>query len=629
MNEGTAPRGAAKPEMKSSGKSGVRPATQRRIETAFYLLMLPLLALGGKLVFLQGVNGGAQTTDFVREKTKILPARRADILAADGTAMAVTLDEYTICANPRAIKQKEKMARLLAENLGGDAEKYAVLLNKIQKPDGSPNFYVRLAKNVDEARVEKLKKRMGPQSAKEKARVRLERRAFWSAISFESSPRRAYPVGDFASQLVGFTAGSGRGVVGLENSFNAELGGEPGEITSQVDGNGRPIPGFVGKWRQPVNGQTVVTTIEPEIQADADATLRDLVKKYKPNFAVALVMRPKTGEIVAMSTAPSFDLNKRPKDISQVATNRVTQFAYEPGSTFKVITAAAAIENVPDWQSKSFVSSGAEKVGRHVIHDWTWWGGKRGSDDKTLSEGFRDSSNICMYHFARLVGAPTMLQYAKNFGLDERIDSDGLRGPRGWLADDPKGWSAEQLANFSFGQGMTMTPLQLGRVVSTIANDGVMMKPLLVKQLRDEEGKVIQNFKPQVERRVIQSQTARAVRDMMMRVTREGTARKFVFVPGYLTAGKTGSAQKAVGKRGYAEGRFISSLVGFVPAHQPQYVILVMADEPRGSHWGSEVCGPAWAKIAQKAMLHLRLRDGAAAPAPDPRLMKQPEIKSS
>jgi len=112
-------------------------------------------------------------------------------------------------------------------------------------------------------------------------------------------------------------------------------------------------------------------------------------------------------------------------------------------------------------------------------------------------------------------------------------------------------------------------------------------------------------------------------------VTREGTARKYVFVPGYLTAGKTGSAQKAVGKRGYAEGRFISSLAGFVPAHKPEYMILVVADEPRGSHWGSEVCGPAWAKIAQNSMLHLRLRDGAAAPAPDPKLMKQPEIKSS
>ncbi|HEX8833985.1 MAG TPA: penicillin-binding transpeptidase domain-containing protein, partial [Abditibacteriaceae bacterium] len=176
-----------------------------------------------------------------------------------------------------------------------------------------------------------------------------------------------------------------------------------------------------------------------------------------------------------------------------------------------------------------------------------------------------------------------------------------------------------------FGQGMMLTPMQLTRAVAAVANDGVMMKPMLVKELRNEGGKVTKVFQPETDRRVIAPETAHAVRAMMERVTSEGTARASAFVPGYKTAAKTGSAQKADGPRGYSAGRFISSLVGFVPSRKPEFVILVMADEPNGSHWGSEVCGPAWASIASKAMLHLRLRKGADAPAPDPALMKLPE----
>jgi cell division protein FtsI/penicillin-binding protein 2 len=329
-----------------------------------------------------------------------------------------------------------------------------------------------------------------------------------------------------------------------------------------------------------------------------------------------------------MSTAPSYDLNKRPTNIAEVATNRATQFSYEPGSTFKIITAAAAVESVPDWEHKSYYVTGAEKVGRHVIHDWQWWSGKAQAESKDLSEGIRDSSNITMWHFARQIGAKRMLSYAEKFGIGERIESPGLRGPKGLLDRKTQNWSAEQLANFSFGQGMMMTPLQLARVTAVIANKGVMMKPMLVKEVRDASGKVVEKYEPEEQRRVISEEAAREVGKMLERVTTEGTARTSAFVPGYRTAGKTGSAQKADGRRGYAAGRFISSLAGYVPAKNPKYVIVVIADEPKGSHWGSEVCGPPWAEIASKAMLNLRLREGASAPAPDPTWMKLPEKKN-
>ncbi|HEX8236315.1 MAG TPA: penicillin-binding protein 2 [Abditibacteriaceae bacterium] len=610
----------------------VRPGTKRRIEGVVYFLAVPLLFLGYRFVKLQALENRAPqdgTTSALGLQTatrrRVIMPRRAEILAADGTAMAVTLDEYAVCANPRAVKEKEKMARLIAQAIGGSQDEYLQLLNKTTHADGSANYYVRLAKRVDESLVKKLKEMMkSPPDATRASRA--IRRKFWEPITLEPTPRRNYPLGEFASQLIGFTTNDGQGADGLEYAWNKELGGKPGEVVAQVDTRNRPVPGFVQEWRAPSPGRSIVTTIDPNIQSDTDATLREIYKKYKPNFASAIVMRPRTGEIVAMSTAPSFDPNKRPKNIAEVATNRGLSFVYEPGSTFKIITAAAAVENVPDWRSHSFMCNGIDNVGGRPMRCWVNSTSQRRHGDEDLSEGIRDSCNFAMYGFARLIGAPRLLDYAKRFAIDEPVNLAGLREGRGYLAGKPQEWGARQLASFSFGQGMSITPLQLIRVGATIANDGVMMKPMLIKELRDEQNKVVQAFEPEVDRRVVKTETAHEVRDMMERVTREGASRVLAFVPGYQTAGKTGSAQKAEGPRGYAAGKFISSFMGFVPSRNPEFVILILADEPHGSHWGSEVCGPAFGAIASKAMLHLRLRQGTRAPAPSPALMSPPEL---
>lgn len=606
--------------------------TQRRIEWTFYLLLAPLFLLAGRLMILQGLPGhhptkaGLPVEIFTLHKT--LPAQRGQVLATDGTALAVTLNEFDVCANPRAIRDKEKMARRLAETIGGAEQGYLDLLSKTTHSDGKPNFYVHLARHVDAERIDKLRTLMGPQGKTETRVARGLRKKFWKPISLEATPRRQYPLSNFASQLIGFTTNAGHGADGLEKAWDKDLAGTNGEVVSQADAMGRPVPGLVHEWRGPMSGHTIVTTIDPQIQADTDDVMNRLVQKYTPNFATAIVMRPRTGEIVAMTTAPSFDLNNRPQDIVDLATNRCVNFAYEPGSTFKIITASAAVETVPNWRSRSFYCAGAQMVGKRMMHCWISHFPQHQHGNETLSDSIRDSCNFGVYGFARLVGAPRMLEYAKRFGLGERTGvADLVEQPGAFQQNDPHSWGQEQQANFAFGQGMLITPLQLVRVAATIANDGVMMKPLLVKEVRDEQGQVLQSFAPQVDHKVIEPETARTVTGMMERVTSEGTARKYVFVPGYSTAGKTGSAQKADGPRGYATGKFISSFVGFVPSRKPEFVILVMADEPHGSHWGSEVCGPAFGEIASKAMLHLRLRDGTSAPAPVAALMKKPPPK--
>ncbi len=609
-----------------------RSKSRKRIEQAFYVVGGAFILLGGKVFLMQAMPDASATalTDKTFTRAETLPARRGQILGADGTAMAVTIDEYTISANPRAYSEfdKDKISRILAENLGDDKARIRAELNKTARANGDPNHYVRLARHVDEEFAQKLRKIMGPQK-NETRKSRTLRKAFWANVRLEASPRRHYPMGKFAPQLVGFTTNKGIGVDGMEKAWEETLDGAPGARESLVDAQGRAVPGTVTTWKEPIDGETIVTTIDPKIQAAADATMKSVYEKYKPNFCVAVVIKPATGEIVAVSTAPGYDPNSRPENMVDLATNRAFSFSYEPGSTWKIITAAAAIENIPNWQSKQFFINGTTAAGKYIMHDWQFWSGRVKPEMKGLSEGIRDSSNVTMYEFAKLMPRNVLPDYARKFGVGERIDLPGFNVARGVVAgndpNNPKNWSAAQYANFSFGQGMMITPLQLAQIGGVVANDGVMMKPMLVKEIRDSRGKVLKQFKPEAQRRVIQPETANEVTKMLRRVVYEGTARKYIFVPGYAAVGKTGSAQKAIGRSGYSAGKFISSFVGFLPMDKPKYAIAVMADEPRGSHWGSEVCGPAFTDIAQEAMLAMRLEEGADAPKPDPNLMERPE----
>jgi len=605
--------------------------SRKRIEGAFYGFGLLFLGLSARVLWMQAMPQASATalSDKTFERNELLPARRGQILGADGTAMAVTIDEYTIAANPRAYSAKEKdtLAQKLSDTIGGSSQQYRVLLDETTRGNGAANHYVILARHVNEDLADKLRSLIGPQQKETRAQ-RTARKAFWANLELEASPRRHYPMGQFAPQLVGFTTNSGHGVDGMEKAWEDTLSGTPGVRESLVDAQGRAVPGTVQTWKEPVDGESVVTTIDPKIQAAADTTMTQIYQKYKPNFCVAVVMKPDTGEIVAVSTAPGYDPNSRPANMVDLATNRAFSYAYEPGSTWKIITASAVVENVPNWQSKHFFVNGVAQAGKHVIHDWQFWSGRVKPDTKGLSEGIRDSSNVTMFDFAQLMPRHVLRDYAHKFGIGDKAELPGFNLASGYVPrNDPKEWSLAQYANFSFGQGMMITPLQLAQIGSVVANDGVMMKPMLIKEVRDARGKVLKSYAPQQIRRVIAPETAHEVTKMMRRVVYEGTARRYIFIPGYAAVGKTGSAQKAIGKTGYSAGKFISSFVGFLPMDKPKYVIAVMADEPHGSHWGSEVCGPAFTSIAQEAMLAMRLEDGADAPKPDPNLMERADPK--
>ena len=260
--------------------SGVK----RRIENSCYLFVAVVAGFAIRVVQLQAfahsdkVNVATTFTD-----TQTLPARRGQILATDGTALAVTLNQFNVAVNPRAISDKPKMARLIAAAIGGDSSKYLQEMGKVSRPDGKPNYYVRLERNVEENRIDNLRKVMGATNG-ESRKTRALRKEFWAPLTLEPSPRRQYPLGAFAPQLIGFTGRDGHGADGLEKAWDETLAGKDGEVKSQVDSRGRPVPGFVAQWQQPVPGRSIVTTIDPQIQADTDNVLQRLVDQIPAEF---------------------------------------------------------------------------------------------------------------------------------------------------------------------------------------------------------------------------------------------------------------------------------------------------------------------------------------------------------
>ncbi|MBI3923801.1 MAG: stage V sporulation protein D, partial [Armatimonadetes bacterium] len=401
---------------------------------------------------------------------------------------------------------------------------------------------------------------------------------------------------------------------GIEYYWDNVLGGRPGKMEAEVDARGNPIPNGRKRFIAPVEGKHVILTIDDKIQFYTEQALQKTWERYHPNWVTAIAMCPKTGEILAMATRPGFDANHILPGSIRFTSNPAVGFPYEPGSTFKIVTASAVLQDLPpEVAQKKFNCSGTIQVGKHTIHCWILAKEGRGHGPQDLADGIKNSCNIAMVGFSKYLGPDRLHNYARLFGVAERT---GLGCPYEQKGDLPatSTWDSARLANISFGQSLTVTPIQLLRAVSTIANGGEMMQPFIVRELRSQEGDLVQSFHPKVVRQVVTRETARKVAAMMERVVSEGTG-KLAAVPGYHVSGKTGSAQK-VEHGVYARGKFVSSFVGFLPAEDPKIAVLVVADEPKGSHWGSVVCGPAFSEIASKSMMRLKVEPALIAERP-------------
>jgi stage V sporulation protein D (sporulation-specific penicillin-binding protein) len=509
-------------------------------------------------------------------------AKRGSILDRDGNVLVRSLPSQSVYAVPTSI------------------DKAAV-----------PVFAAELAPILDypPARIEAalrertpfrwLKRKIPHSVAQRVAALNLE----GIGLKAEDTGVRHATSGRLASTVLGFVGTDENGLDGLEYFFDDELRGITGTEHVEADEFGRALPFGTTTIEEPaVPGKTLVLTLDSYVQFESEHLIRDAVRTWHARSGTALVMDVHTGEILAMANVPDFDPDHYAAVTSDAWRNRAVVDAYEPGSTFKLITAAAALQSGKVTMTSRFPARDQLVIGDRTIHNAEDGFMAGSGSTESLEDIVAYSHNVGAAEVGMRIGAPTLYAMIRAFGFGDstRIDfpgeNPGILPP---IAD----WSGSSLATISFGHGISTTPLALARAYAAIANGGLLMRPLLVRALQDPDGRVITTYPPVIERRVISTATAAKLQQILRAVVEWGTGNPSARTPGYVTAGKTGTAQVVENGR-YEPGEYVASFVGYVPAQAPRYVILVKVERPRGAYYGSVVAAPVFAALARAVMLH-------------------------
>ncbi len=572
---------------------------KKRLLFLFAVLAFFLSLLSLRLGYLQLVLAGELQAKAWEQWNRGVPARapRGSIFDREGRLMAGSAGAESVVALPAQITDKEKAAGLLAPVLGMEQDEIYRLINK-------SNYSVYLRRLVDEETAQAVR------------RLELD------GITFSQEPRRFYPHGRLASQVLGFV-GIDQGWSGLELTYEKQLRGRDGRIEFQADGRGRQIPQGIQRFIPPEDGNDLVLTIDQTVQFIVEREMDRVMMELEPKNAVAIALDPRTGEVLAMAARPDFDPNRYgdfPKETWQISPISNT---FEPGSTFKLVTLAAAIEEGKFRAGESFFCSGSVTVAGRSIGCWTRYRGGHGAIDFTGV--VLGSCNPGFVTMGQRIGADRLLQYVRSFGFGERTGIDAPGEGRGLLFA-PQRFGPVEAATTTFGQGVSVTPIQQVAAIAAIANGGYLMKPYLVREIRTREGKVLTRSEPEMVRRVVSAQTAREVARIMELVITEGSGRN-AYVEGYRIAGKTGTAQK-VGPGGrYVEGEYILSFVGFAPLEEPKFLLYIAVDAPqRGPQWGSQVSAPMFRKIISDVLKYLGVPPDRAEAGETPNLVVVPDL---
>ncbi|HZV78223.1 MAG TPA: penicillin-binding protein 2 [Candidatus Binatus sp.] len=417
--------------------------------------------------------------------------------------------------------------------------------------------------------------------------------------SDEPTGLRVDPQGRIGSTVVGFTGIDNQGLAGIEVAFNDVLAGKPGEVVEETDSQSRPLPFGRRVIQNAVTGDTVVLTIDRALQLAAEDVLAKTASEYSARSASAIVLRASTGEILALANWPNYDPNHYAAFSQDSYKDRAIADPYEPGSTFKLVTATAAIDSGRVSLEDTFPAENAIDIGGYVIHNADDGLMSSGHSRETLSDIVTYSHNVGAAEVAMRVGKRTMGDYIRRYGLDD-VSGVDLPGESPGIIDPPDQWYGSRVATIAFGQGVSVTALSLARAYAAIANGGMLMRPLIVRELRDPQGRVIQRYEPQAVRRVMRPQTAAVLLTMLRNVVKRGTGTN-AQIPGFAVAGKTGTAQ-IVENGHYELGEYVASFIGIVPADKPQYVVLINVERPRGAYYGGIVAAPAFRELARRVL---------------------------
>ena len=565
------------------------PSADLRSRTLIFAALLAgaFLGLLGRLAYLQIVKHDeyGKLAESQHAKTIPLRPRRGAILDRTGQVLAISSKAESLYALTSRIEDRDRLAARLAPLLGEPAREIGRRLD-------SPRRFVF------------VKRRLPPDVA-ESVRALDE-----PALGFVEESLRLYPNRELAAHVIGFEGVDGKGLAGVEQSWDPTLAGEEGRAIVGRDALGREVGGSPVVLKPSVAGQGVMLTIDATLQYIAEREVDAAWRRTHSKAAMAVMMDPRTGELLAMAIRPTFNPNAFGAATNDDRRDRAVTDPFEPGSTFKVILAAAALqEGVARPTDRFYGENGAIRVANATIHDWKKYGWL------TFTEVLQNSSNVGAIKVGLAVGKERYYKYIVGFGFGAPAGV-GLGGESRGQLRPPSQWSGLSLATMSIGQEISVTALQLVSAFAAIANSGRLMQPSIVRAVLDSEGRTARAIEPRVVRQVISPDTAQVLTRMMTAVVREGTGHNAA-IAGYEVAGKTGTAQKLdPATRRYSRAPGVLSFVGFAPADDPRLAMLVMLDEPKNEKWGSEAAAPIFAAIGREAFRYLNVPPRDTSPVP-------------
>ena len=541
----------------------------------FLLISFIFFALTFRLFYIQIINGETLQNKAEDQWTRSLPitAQRGNIKDTNGVSLAESVTCYNLFTRAREIKNPTETATFLANFLN---KPFSVIYDKLTFRGVSE---VILSNNVSSENALKIYKKQ------------------LSGVYLTENSSRFYPYGDLLTQVLGFTTTDNTGQAGVELYYNDLLKGQNGYVMIQSELTGKTLENAIDVYVPATQGNNINLTIDVNMQKSVESVLMQIMLEQKAKSATGILMKAKTGEILALSTKPSFDLNNVPRDnvqtLMQTVKNQAVVDVYEPGSTFKIITMAIALETGTAKLTDRFFCNGAAVVDGEKIKCWK----SIGHGSQSLAEGLANSCNCVFTALAQRIGLEKFYEYLHLFGYGKPTGIT-ISGESGGILMNKNVVKVVDLARMGFGQAVAVTPLQQIVGVACAVNGGKLLMPYLIKNISDSQGELIKENTKQIKRTVISEETSKIINDMLELTVSMQTG-KFTFVPGYAVGGKTGTTQKYE-NGAIASGKYISSFVGTYPVNNPEYILLISVDEPgAGAYYGSIVASP-YAKIVFK-----------------------------
>lgn len=550
-----------------------------RFSCVFLFLFICLAIFSVKLVLIQVFRASFLAALAQKQQNYIIELEpvRGTIYDRRLRPLALNVAVHSLFAKPRAMSPADKEEAIL--NLSDILDlKPEYLRERLSRR----KYFVWLARKLSPEVTEKIKS------------LKIH------GLDFIKESKRYYPNQLLAAHIIGFAGIDNKGLEGLEILYDKYLKGEYGWAQILRDARQREL--LIEKdFVPPKNGFHLVLTIDETIQFIAERALNKAYEKHNAKGAIIVVLDPKTGEILALANRPTFDLGAASNSSPESRTNQAVAYTYEPGSVFKIVTATAALEeNAFQETDKIFCENGSYRVGNHILHD------HHSEGTLTFSQVFEKSSNIGVTKIAQKLGPQKIYQYGRQFrfGLPTGID---LPGEVDGYFKNPSVWSKTSIGAIPIGQEVTVTAMQLAGAIAAIANDGVYMKPYVVKYIKDDKEELIKEFTPVILGQVMTPETAKRVKAILQGVVENGTGTR-AKIKGITVAGKTGTAQKVV-SGAYSHNKFYGSFIGFAPVENPKVAVVVVVDEPHPSYYGGTVAAPVFQEVVENTLKYLKVTE--------------------